>query len=101
MIPLLDLTLDQFENFMGVNIQGAFGSSIWALGLIFLIIVFYILYKMQVGVEGGIILGLFSIYMVTKGFGGQGNLITDAVWYGAAIIGSLIILIWIRRDFGI
>ena len=99
---LLDLTFDELQNFLGVGIQGVAGTDIWFLGLLFLLFVMFILYKLNVGMEGGIIIGLFGIYLVTRGFptagGGQGGLISDAVWIGAVIAGGFILYLWLKRD---
>lgn len=98
MLPILDITLDQLENFMGVQIQQIAGPYIWELALIYMIIIFYIMIKMQVGMEAGVIIGFFTIFMLTRGFGGQGGIIGDAVFMGAVVVIGFIIYLWMKRD---
>ena len=95
---LLDLTLNQLETFMGSQIQQIVGANIWMLGVLYMIFILFILIKLQVGMEAGVILGFFAIFIITKGFGGSGGLVGDVVFYGAALIVAFIIFLWMKRD---
>lgn len=99
---LAGMNLSEMESLLGISVLGVFGKELWLIGLFFLMAFLFLLYRLGVGMEGGIVLMGFAIYTFSRGIyqvgGGQGNLLPDFLLVGFLIAGGFIIYMALKRD---
>jgi hypothetical protein len=89
-LPLLDLTFQQLDQFLGSNAQSLVGGNPFLGGALVSLFFLLLAFKMGLGIEGTIVIGAFMVVMLTISIANTGGLIPMVI-LSLIVIGSAIL----------
>lgn len=85
---ILDLTIGYLDKVFGATFLNMFGSNIYIIGAFLAIMFMFFAFKLGVGAEGTIILGLFTVFYLASPAIGSGL-------FPAALLVSIVVVVGI------
>ena len=93
---ILDLTIGYLDKVFGATFLNLFGSNIYIIGSFLAIIFMFFAFKIGVGIEGTIILGLFTVFYLASPTIGSGLFPASLLVSFVVIVGIILYAVFKR-----